>query len=153
MDDEISNNYFDPQKSVEVQTQDSKPQAFDILGNVELDEFQGPTLLRYLARMFILESNRSNDPQSNYEYGIEIMNSFDFDQYSRLAFTREYIIRIFEQQYRRYEEMVFRTTNTGSFNTFNSATEDGSLSKDSSKFIDEDESLDLDNLLALLEQD
>jgi hypothetical protein len=46
----------------EVQNQESVPQAFDILDSVELDEYQGPTLLRYLARMFIAESNVSSDP-------------------------------------------------------------------------------------------
>jgi Bacterial Ig domain len=144
----------------EVQNQESVPQAFDILDSVELDEYQGPTLLRYLARMFIAESNVSSDPISNYDYGIELMNSFDFADYSRLAFTRDYIIRIFEQQKRRYEEMIYRSVSNTYDDTYNSAAEEADLNTDTDPgFIEEeyntydDESADLDTLLAQLGQD
>lgn len=146
-----------PIETNNIQTQESIPQVFDILDSVELDEYQGPTLLRYLARMFIAESNLSNDPIGNYDYGIQLMNSFDFADYSRLAFTREYIIRIFEQQQRRYEEMVYRSLSSTYDNTYNSADEEDDFGTDidseESYNSYEDESADLESILAQLAQD
>jgi hypothetical protein len=88
------------------------------------------------------------------------MNSFDFADYSRLAFTRDYIIRIFEQQKRRYEEMIYRSVSNTYDDTYNSAAEEADLNTDTDPgFIEEeyntydDESADLDTLLAQLGQD
>lgn len=64
----------------------------------------------------------SDDPIGLYEYGIAKIEQIQVSEGTRLAFTREYILRIFEQQRKRYENEIYRTAYTGFEDTMNSAS-------------------------------
>jgi hypothetical protein len=65
-------------------------------------------ILRYIARLFLQEVPREADPLSMYDYGILKVGSLVTEPDSRLALTQEYVLRIFEQQKRKYEDTVYR---------------------------------------------
>ena len=96
----------------------------DSLDSVILDEYEWPMILRHMARLFIQEVSWSDDPVGLYEYGIWKIQLIQAPDDSRLASTREYILRIFEQQKKRYEEQVYRTNYTRFEDTMNSASEE-----------------------------
>lgn len=96
----------------------------DSLDSVILDEFEGPVILRQIARLFIQEASWSDDPISLYEYGIAKIELIQAPDDSRIAYTREYILRIFEQKKKRYEDEVYRMTYSRFEDTMNSASED-----------------------------
>ena len=96
----------------------------DSLDSVILDEFEGPVILRQIARLFILEASWSENPVSLYEYGIEKISLIQAPDDSRIAYTREHILRIFEQKKKRYEDEVYRMTYSRFEDTMNSASED-----------------------------
>jgi hypothetical protein len=80
----------------------------DSLDSSLLDDTDGPLILRQIAQLFIVEARESEDPVALYEYGITKIGALDIDPDSRLALTQTYIIRIFEQQKKRYEDNVYR---------------------------------------------
>jgi VCBS repeat-containing protein len=80
----------------------------DTLNSVTLDEAEWPIMLRYIARLFLQEIPREADPLSMYDYGILRVGSLATEPDSRLALTQEYVLRIFEQQKRKYEDAVYR---------------------------------------------
>lgn len=96
----------------------------DSLDSVILDESDGPVILRQVARILILEASQSDDPIGLYKYGISKIQTIQTSDGPRLVFTREYILRIFEQQLKRYEEQVNRTTYSRFEDTMNSASEE-----------------------------
>lgn len=96
----------------------------DSLDSVILDEYEWPMILRQIARLFIQEASWSDDPVALYDYGIGKIELIQAPNDSRLAATREYILRIFEQQKRRYEEQVYRTNYSRFEDTMNSASEE-----------------------------
>lgn len=75
---------------------------------MNFDESDGSVILREIARLFIDETNKSNNVVERYDYGIERIASIEADPYSRVDFTKDYVIRIFEQQKRKYQETVER---------------------------------------------
>ena len=79
-----------------------------MLDTLEIDDQQGPLLLRYLTRLFIAEVEVSEDPLTLLDIGIEKMMYLEVLEDSRTASTRDFLIRILEKEKRRYEEMVYR---------------------------------------------
>jgi hypothetical protein len=80
----------------------------DSLDTSVLDDTDGPMILRQIARLFVEEARYAEDPSTVYAYGIAKIEALDIDPDSRLAHTQAYIIRIFEQQKKRYEDTVYR---------------------------------------------
>lgn len=80
----------------------------DSLDSVILDESEGPIILRQIMRLFLREVELSDDPLSTYDYGIAKIESIQVESDSRLSFTQEYVLRILEQQRRRYEDEIYR---------------------------------------------
>ena len=101
--------------------------ALDIIDSLDmliLDDTGWPVILRQIARLFAQEVNRSDDPIGLYEYATAKIEQIQVSEGTRLAFTREYILRIFEQQRKKYEDEVYRMAYTGFDDTMNSASEE-----------------------------
>jgi hypothetical protein len=105
-----------------------------------LDDEETPSTLRRIARIFIREAESSSDPIALYDIGIERIISLETEEGSRLAYTQEYVIRIFDQHKRRYEEMVTRNTVARPEDSFSSAA--------SGEIQNLDEDPELESLLA-----
>lgn len=86
----------------------SEENSLDIIDTMEFDDVDGPILLREIARMFISETNTLQDPIEMYDYGIMKIMSIPAESASRLDLTKNYIIRLFSQQQKRYQEAIER---------------------------------------------
>lgn len=99
--------------------------VLDTLDTTLLDEMDGPIFLRELARLFIRDADESDDPSGMYDLGIEKIQALDIEEGTRLESTQRYVIRIFEQRQRQYEETIMRDiVNTRPEGTFSSANSD-----------------------------
>ena len=107
------------------------PNPLDVLDSTILDEMDGPILLRELAYMFIQEAKQSDDPIAFYDRGIEKILSLYIEEGTRLESTQKYVIRIFEQRQRQYEEALTRDISMRPEDIMNSATSEESINLDS----------------------
>jgi parallel beta-helix repeat protein len=98
----------------------------DSLDSIILDESEGPIILRQIMRLFLQEVEFSEDPLASYDYGIAKIESIQVESDSRLSFTQEYVLRILEQQRRRYEAEVYRIASWEE--DMNSANEENTMS-------------------------
>ena len=98
-----------PTVSGERVMEDSNPKnIIDIIDTMEFDNFEGPMLLRGLARMFIDDSKTLSNPMDAYDYAISKVESISTESGSRMDMTQNYVIRLFTQQQKRYQEAIER---------------------------------------------
>lgn len=99
----------------------SAASMIDSLIDTVLDELDGPIILRQIIRLFVVETDSSNDSVSAYSGALAKIRNISVESGSRMESTKKYAVRILKRNLKIYENIVYRNAVANSNNTPDSA--------------------------------